>query len=135
MKLITYLTFGEQCEEALNFYKDVLGGEIMYLSRMGESPMKVGDNLKNKIMHARLRLGDNEIYMSDTFDSTSLKPGNNVSLSLDIPDSEHVEKLFNNLSAGGTISMPLQKTYWAARFGMFIDKFGIQWLMNCESKS
>ena len=134
MKLITYLTFGGQCEEALNFYKTALGGEILQVSRMGDSPMEVAPNLKNKIMHARLQLGENVLYMSDTFDPAALKPGNNVSLSLDIPDPVKLEELFNKLSAGGTIKMPLQDTFWAARFGMFIDKFGIHWMMNCELK-
>ena len=134
MKLITYVTFGGQCEEALNFYKTALGGEILQVSRMGDSPMEVAPNLKNKIMHARLQLGENVLYMSDTFDPAALKPGNNVSLSLDIPDPVKLEELFNKLSAGGTIKMPLQDTFWAARFGMFIDKFGIHWMMNCELK-
>ena len=134
MKLITYLTFPGQCEEALNFYKNTLGGNILQMSRMGDSPMEVADNLKNKIMHARLQLGENVLYMSDTFDPSSVKQGNNVSLSLDIPEPAKLGELFNKLSAGGTVTMPLQDAFWGARFGMFIDKFGIHWMMNCELK-
>ena len=134
MKVITYLTFGGQCEEALNFYKNALGGEIKYLSHMGDSPMEVPGNLKNKIMHARLQVGENELYMSDTFDPSSLKQGNNVSLSIDISDPVKAEELYKKLSNGGTVIMPLEKTYWAEKFGMFKDKFGINWLMNCEKR-
>ena len=134
MKLITYVTFGGQCEEAINFYKEALGAEVLLVSRMGDSKMEVAEVLKNKIMHARLRIGENELYMSDTFEPSSVKQGNNISLSIQIDDTVQLEKLFNSLSAGGTVKMPLEDTFWGARFGMFIDKFGIHWMMNCDLK-
>ena len=134
MQLITYVTFGGNCEEAINFYKDALGAEIILINRMGESPMEVPENLKNKIMHARLKIGDNTLYMSDTFDPSALIKGNNVSLSIQIDDTAQLDKLFMRLSAGGTVDMALQDTFWGARFGMFTDKFGIKWMMNCELK-
>ena len=101
---------------------------------MGDSPMEIAENLKNKIMHARLQIGENALYMSDTFDPASLKQGNNVSLSIQIGDTTQLENLFNKLSEGGSVTMPLQDTFWGARFGMFVDKFGIHWMMNCELK-
>ena len=134
MKLITYLSFAGNCEEAMNFYKEALGAEILLFSRMGDSPMEVPENLKSKIMHARMQIGENELYMSDTFDPSSLKPGNNVSLSIQTEDTAQLEKLFNSLSTGGTVTMPLADAFWGARFGMFIDKFGIHWMFNCELK-
>jgi PhnB protein len=134
MKLITYLTFGGQCEEALNFYKECLNGEILMMSRMGESQMQTPEPLKNKIMHSRLQVGDTTIFMSDTFDPSKLVQGNNISLSIDISDAEQLESLFNKMSAGGQVKMPLNDTFWGARFGMFIDKFGIHWMMNWEKK-
>ena len=132
MKLITYLTFAGNCEEALNFYKETLGGEVLQLSRMGEGQMEVPESVKGKVMHARLKIGENVLYMSDNFDPSSVKQGNNVSLSLDMDNLAQTESLFNKLSAGGTITQPLQDTFWGARFGMFTDKFGIHWMMNCE---
>ncbi len=134
MKLITYLTFAGNCEEAMNFYKEALGAEILLFSRMGDSPMEIPENLKGKIMHARMRIGENELYMSDTFDPSSLNQGNNVSLSIQVDDTAQLEKLFNSLSAGGRITMPLADAFWGARFGMFVDKFGIHWMFNCELK-
>ena len=134
MKLITYVTFGGQCEEAINFYKEALGAEVLLVSRMGDSKMEVAEVLKNKIMHDRLRIGENELYMSDTFEPSSVKQGNNISLSIQIDDTVQLEKLFNSLSAGGTVKMPLEDTFWGARFGMFVDKFGIHWMMNCDLK-
>jgi len=134
MKLITYLTFAGNCEEAMNFYKEALGAEILLFSRMGDSPMEVPENLKGKIMHARMQIGENELYMSDTFDPSSLNQGNNVSLSIQTDDTIQLEKLFNSLSEGGKVTMPLADAFWGARFGMFIDKFGIHWMFNCELK-
>lgn len=132
MKLITYLTFTGNCEEAMNFYKEALGAEIVLFSRMGDSPMEIPENLKGKIMHARLRIGENELYMSDTFDPSSLNQGNNVSLSIQTEVTTQLETLFNSLSAGGNVTMPLADAFWGARFGMFVDKFGIHWMFNCE---
>lgn len=134
MKLITYLSFAGNCEEALNFYKEALGAEILMVSRMGDGQMEVPKNLKDKIMHARLRIGENELYMSDTFDPSSISKGNNVSLSIQIDDAAQLEKSFIRLSSGGNVTMPLQKTFWADSFGMFVDKFGIQWMFNCDLK-
>jgi PhnB protein len=126
MKLITYLTFAGNCEEALNFYKETLKGEIVHISYMGEGQMEAPEDVKGKVMHARLKFGENELFMSDNFDPSSVKQGNNVSLSLQPASVADAETVFNSLSAGGSVIMPLQDTFWGARFGMFTDKFGIQ---------
>ena len=117
MKLITYLTFAGNCEEALNFYKEALGAEVLMVSRMGDGQMEVPENLKDKIMHARLRIGENELYMSDTFDPSSINKGNNVSLSIQIDDATQLEKSFIRLSSGGNVTMPLQKTFGRLALG------------------
>ena len=132
MQLITYLTFAGNCEEAINFYKEALEGKIIQLSHMGDGPMEVPEHLKGKVMHSRLQIGESVLYMSDNFDPESNHQGNNVHLSLQIDDATELEKLFTNLSAGGKIVRPLEKQFWGAIFGMFVDKFGIHWMMNCE---
>jgi PhnB protein len=104
MKLITYLTFAGNCEEALNFYKEALGAEVLMVSRMGDGQMEVPENLQEKIMHARLRIGENELYMSDTFDPSSINKGNNVSLSIQIDDAAELKRSFDKLSAGGNVT-------------------------------
>jgi PhnB protein len=134
MKLITYLTFAGQCEEALNFYKDTLDAEVLHISYMGDGQMEVPEAVKGKVMHASLKIGENVLFMSDNFDPSSVIQGNNVSLTLEIENLDQLEKLFTNLSANGQVKMPLQDTFWGARFGMFVDKFGIHWMMNCELK-
>jgi PhnB protein len=133
MKLVTYLTFAGNCEEALNFYKDTLGGELLQISYMGDGQMEVPENVKGKVMHARLKIGDDILYMSDSFDPATINQGNNISLTLE-PHLNDLERLFNSLSAGGKTIMPLQDTFWGARFGMFVDKFGINWMLNSELK-
>ena len=104
MQLITYLTFAGNCEEAINFYKEALGGKIIQLSHMGDGPMEVPEHLKGKVMHSRLQLGESVLYMSDNFDPASIHQGNNVHLSLQIDDATELEKLFTNLSAGGWVA-------------------------------
>lgn len=134
MKLITYLTFAGNCEEALNFYKDALGAEVLHVSYMGDGQMEVPESVRGKVMHARMKIGENELYMSDNFDPSVVKQGNNVSLSLQTDTLSQTENLFEKLSADGKVIMPLQDTFWGARFGMFTDKFGIQWMFNFELK-
>jgi PhnB protein len=134
MQLITYVNFAGNCEEALNFYKEVLGGEVLQISHMGEGQMEVPEHVKGKVMHARLKIGENVLYMSDTFDPASVTQGNNISLSLQPDTIAQTEDLFAKLSTGGIVKMPLQDTFWGARFGMFVDKFGIHWMFNCELK-
>ena len=134
MKVITYLQFAGECENAINFYKEALNAEVVQMSRMGDSNKEVPEQLKNKIMHASIKVDETEIFMSDTFAPESISQGNNVSLSLDVDNVEKMDKLFNKLSSGGSVKMPLQDTFWGARFGMLVDKFGIHWMMNCELK-
>jgi len=101
---------------------------------MGDSPMPVPESHKNKIMHARLKFGDNVIYLSDTLAGNERTVGNNISLSLEINPPTKMDDLFARLSEGGKIIMPLQDTFWNARFGQFVDKFDVHWMMNCELK-
>ena len=139
--IVPYLTFNGNTEEAFNFYKSVFGGEfinVQYFKDMpGETNYKPEEG--EKIMHISMSLGDGEYLMaSDTMESMSsdFKIGNNFSLSVNADSEANADKLFNGLSSGGTITMPLAKTFWGSYFGMLTDKFGIQWLVSYEySKS
>ena len=135
MKLNPYLNFNGNAEEAANFYKDALGGEIVMLNRFGESPMPCDDDWKQKIMHVRILFGgDNIIMISDAMKGREISTNGNIQLSIGLEDVEKTNELFENLSQGGEITMPLQDTFWGARFGMLKDKFGISWMLNCELK-
>ncbi|HLK29423.1 MAG TPA: VOC family protein [Puia sp.] len=134
MKLNPYLNFDGNAEEAVNFYKDALGGEIAMLTRFGESPMPSGDDEKNRIMHARIVFGDNIIMISDTMKGHDFSTKGNIQLSIGLDDEAKTHEIFEKLSAGGTVTMPLAKQFWGDLFGMFQDKFGVNWMLNCTEK-
>lgn len=135
MKLYPYLGFKGNCEEALNFYKEAFDGEILQLGRYGESPMETADELKDKIMHARLQFGDTLIMFSDMMGDNEADAGSMISLSIECDSVEQLEKVFPKMAEGGKIKMPLQDQFWGARFGMLTDKYGIHWMFNCEKKA
>ncbi|OHX14056.1 VOC family protein [Chromobacterium sphagni] len=134
MNLYPYLSLNGRAEEALNFYCQALDGEIAMLMRYSEAPKEVegmGDADPNWIMHARLVFGGNVLMISDT--SRPLASSQQVTLSINLEgDVAAAEKAFAALSAGGTVTVPLNKTFWGALFGCFNDKFGIGWMINCQ---
>ena len=134
MKLIPYVHFEGKAEEALNFYKNVLDGEILMVSRYGDAPMPVDEDWKNKLMHARLKFGDSILYVSDGPKNYISSKDGNIQLSVDVPDENKIEEVFNKMAEGGTVTMPLAKQFWGAKFGMLKDKYGVGWMFNCELK-
>ncbi|WP_018611068.1 VOC family protein [Segetibacter koreensis] len=134
MKLVPYIHFQGNAEEAMNFYATALGGSIAYLQRYGDSPMPSDEDYKQKIMHGRLTFGDNLIMISDVFKGQEVSTDGNIQLSVDVLENEELESVFNKMAEGGTVAMPLQDTFWGARFGMLKDKFGVSWMFNQELK-
>ncbi|PKL36381.1 VOC family protein [Candidatus Peregrinibacteria bacterium HGW-Peregrinibacteria-1] len=139
----TYLNFAGNTEEAFNFYRSVFGGEFEGgISRMGDVPEVEGqppipENAKNLVMHVGLSiLGGHMLMGTDATEGMGFKVsfGNNVYISLHPETREETEKLFKALSEGGKIEMELQDTFWGAYYGSFVDKFGVQWMFNCEEK-
>jgi PhnB protein len=133
MQLNPYLSFNGQCETAFKFYQRCLGGEIVAMMTYAGSPMaeQTPPEWQNKVMHARLVVDDKVLMGSDAppdhYDGTK-----GFSVTIGIDDPAEAERIFNALSANGTVQMPLQQTFWAVRFGMFVDQFGIPWMINCE---
>jgi len=133
MQLNTYLSFNGQCEAAFKFYEKCLGGKITAMFTYGESPMaeQTPPEWRNKTMHASLMVGDRVLMGSDSPPGYFEEPkGFSVSLGVDKP--EDAERIFHALAENGAVRMPMQQTFWAARFGMLVDKFGIPWMINCE---
>jgi PhnB protein len=133
MQLNPYLTFNGQCEAAFKFYERVLGGKIVAMIPHEGSPAAehVPSEWRNKIMHARLAVGDKVLMGSDA------PPGHQedmkgFSVSLGIDDPKDAERIFHALAENGTVRMPIQETFWAVRFGMLVDRFGTPWMINCE---
>ena len=134
-----YLNFLGNTEEAFNFYKSVFGGEFAMLQRFKDTPEadKVPVNEREMIMHIALPIGKGNVLMAtDALESMGHKitMGTNISLSVSAESKEEADKLFNGLSEGGKIDMPLQDMFWGAYFGMCKDKFGIQWMVNFDKQ-
>jgi len=126
-----YLTFTGNCREAMTFYKEALGGELDVMTFEG-APVDVPEEHKNNVMHASLKFGDALIMASDSMPEQQVNNGNSVYISIASSDVEEGRRFFNNLSDGGTILMPFEKTFWGAIFGMFTDKYGMNWMINCQ---
>jgi PhnB protein len=132
--VIPYLTFDGNCDEAFEFYRSVFGGEFMSKMRFDsmDSGLPVQESDKNRIMHVSLPIGQTVLMGSDSHSGMgSLKAGNNFSVTIAAESEAESDKLFAGLSSGGTVTMPMAKVFWGAYFGMFTDKFGIQWMINC----
>lgn len=130
-----YLNFDGTAEQAIKLYERALGAKVERMQRFGEAPgMPVADEHKQRVMHALLRISGTPVMMSDTQPGAPFTPQGNVHLSLDFDDAADMAKRFEALGAGGKVTMPLQDTFWGARFGMLTDAFGVQWMFNCELK-
>ncbi len=130
MQLTPYIHFAGNAREALDFYADALGAEILDVQHYGESPVPTDEDYKNKIMHSRLAFDNNLIMISDVFKGQPVSTEGNVHLSLDVETESKIDALFNKLAEGGAVMMPLENTFWGARFGMLKDKFGVHWMLN-----
>src|SRR5580692_3415211 len=133
MKIQPYLLFNGQCEEAFKFYEKVLGGKIEAMMPHAGSPAEqhTPPEWRDKILHARLNVGG-EIIMGSDAPPAHQKTPQGFSVSITLNDSAEGERIFSTLSEKGSVSMPFQKTFWAKGFGMFVDRFGIPWMINCE---
>ena len=134
-----YLNFNGNCEQAFDFYKSVFGGEFSYVGRFKNMPpsedasKQVPEEMANRIMHISLPISKETSLMgSDTGGewAASFKQGNNFSISVNAASKDEADRIFNALSAGGQVTMPLANTFWGDYFGMLTDKFGINWMMS-----
>ncbi|WP_320054413.1 VOC family protein [uncultured Acetobacteroides sp.] len=136
-----YITFNGNCEEAFNFYKSIFGGDFTHMERYKNTPNveQVPKCEGEKILHISLPINSHTILMgsdnccdADSEFDSEVHFGNNISLSISTKSEEETTKLFEALSKEGRISMPLQKTFWDAYYGMLIDKYGINWMVSYE---
>lgn len=133
-----YLNFDGKAEEAMNFYKAAFGGEFMGpVMRWGEAPgceeFQLSDENKSKVMHMALPISEGNIIMaSDSIEGLgpALSVGNNVTVAIGPDSREEADRLFAGLSEGGQVQMPMADAFWGGYFGSFVDKFGINWLIN-----
>jgi PhnB protein len=133
MRVEAYLFFNGRCEEAIEFYKNALGVEVLMLMRYKESPEPpppgmVPPGWENKIMHTSLRIGNTTVMASDGCSAGTNFQG--FSLSLSVANDAEAERVFTALTDGGQVKMPLTKTFWSPRFGMVADRFGVGWMVT-----
>ena len=128
-----YLFFNGQCEAAFKFYEQCLGGKIETMIRHEGSPAAnhVPADWRDKILHARMIVGGVLLMASDAPSDRSQKP-QGFSVNLGVKDPAEAERIFHSLAENGTVTMPIGETFWAVRFGMLVDRFGIPWMVNCE---
>jgi PhnB protein len=133
MKLNPYLSFDGQCAAAFKFYEQCLSGKIDSMMTYGNSPMaeQTPPEQIDKIMHVTLNVGDMVLMGSDAPPGYFEKP-QGFSISLVFNDVVEAERIFQELSESGVVKMPIQETFWAARFGMLVDRFGTPWMINCD---
>ena len=131
MQVNPYLSFDGQCEAAFKFYEQCLGGQLGALFRYAGTPLadQVSPDWQDKVMHGSLTIGQVVLMGGDV---ARYEAPRGFSLSLQIRGTAEAERVFRELGEGGSVTLPLQKTFWAARFGMLVDRFGIPWLINCE---
>ena len=134
MQMTTYLSFKGECEAAFKFYEQCLDGQLGAIFRYAGSPLadQVPADWQDKVMHGSFTFGDQVLMGGDVAPDRYEQP-KGFSLSLQMQSAADAERIFHELATGGTVMMPLEKTFWAARFGMVVDRFGIPWLINCEA--
>lgn len=132
MNLNPYLFFGGDCAEAFRFYADTLGGRIEAMMNYGESPAcdEMPADWHGKVMHACLVFGDNRLMASDP-PPEYYQPMQGMSVALAVDTPEEADRVFAAFADGGQVSMPMEETFWAKRFGMVTDRFGVAWMVNC----
>ena len=133
MNVNAYLTFDGRCEAAFALYAQVLGGKITAMMRHAGTPMEAHapPEWRDKILHARMEIGDTVLMGSDA-PPGRYEPPRGFSVSILVDDVVEAERVFHALADGGSVGMPIQKTFWAERFGMLVDRFAIPWMVNCE---
>jgi PhnB protein len=134
MRLFPHLAFPGNCREAFDFYAKVLKGKIAMSMTYGESPMKghMSADMHDKIIHARLEFGDNQALAGVDAPPERFKKQQGVGIIVYIDSPADAERAFNAFADGGSVGMPFQQTFWAYRFGMVTDKYGTEWMINCE---
>ena len=133
------ITFCGRCEEALDFYKKCLGGDITFLQRYKDTNMDVPRDYQDKIVHSEFRADGIYFMANDVMEEISGIPAKMesgmIGLSINFEDVAEQNRLFKAMSVGGTVIMPLDDMFWGARYGTFIDAFGVSWEFNCQTES
>lgn len=127
-----YIAFKGNCRQAIEFYKSALDAEVLFVQTVGESPMSDMGPAEN-IMHCTIKIGDSTIMACDDPRPEAATGDGNITLAIALNDPAGARQIFENLAQGGSVILPLEKTFWAEAFGMVTDKFGVKWMVNCDA--
>ena len=133
MRLYPNLTFDGRCEAAFKFYEECLHGKTIFMMTYENTPMdlQTPPDWRKKVSHATFAVAEIRFYGSDALPGHYQKP-QGFALQFDLSDPVEAERIFKALAKNGTVQMPLQETFWALRFGVLVDQFGVPWVINCE---
>lgn len=136
MAIHPYLVFNGNCRDAVEFYAEAFGVEKNPIMLMGDNPQSeeypIPEEAKNLVMHTSLNIAGQHLMFSDTFPGSPVTIGQNITLAYVSEDKEAIQALYDKLSVGGNVVMPLQPTFWSELYGQVTDRFGIQWQFNYE---
>ncbi len=132
MKAQAYLSFDGNCQEALNFYKDIFGGEVVNRETWEGKSTDIPEHYRNKLQHAELKGKGFHFMAYDASPDTPINSGNKVCMSLDFSDTSEAQSTFEALSAKGSVNTPFQETSWNAHYGRCTDQYGVQWMVNAK---
>jgi len=135
MKLNAYISFNGNCREALEFYAGALGGKVISMIPYSDAPpgMPFSPEMRDQIMHGRIEV-DGDWLMGSDAPPDRYKAPHGISINVSAKDAAQAEQVYAKMSAGGQVFMALAETFWAERFAMFQDKYGIGWMINCEKQ-
>jgi PhnB protein len=135
MKVTPYVSFNGNCEEAVLFYKSIIGGEAQFM-RFSDLPPDAGipisDGWKSKVMHGSLTAGGATIFFGDSWEESPVTFGSNCTVHLNVEKEEDVARIVEGLADGGTITMPAERTFWGSNYGSVVDKYGVHWGVEFE---
>ena len=134
-QLNPYLNFNGTADKAIKLYEKALDAKVESIQRFGDVPgTPAAPGTTDRVIHALLRLGGGVVMVSDTQPDDPAPPGGPIYVTLDFDDPADMGRKFEALSAGGKVTMPLQDTFWGAKFGILTDAYGIQWMFNCNTR-
>lgn len=132
LRVNPYIAYKGNCQDAIEFYKTALNAEMLFVQKVGDSPMpEMGP--AEKIMHCSIKIGDSVVMLCDDMRLTPPDGHGNISLAIGLNDPARAKQIFDKLAEDGSVVMPIGKTYWAEAFGVLTDKFGVTWMVNCEA--
>lgn len=136
--IVPYLVTNGNGQEAVKFYQEALGAEVVSLQTFGDMPSNpeypLPEEAKNRVLNAQMNIGDAKLMLSDTFPGHPFQLGSQVTIALMVDNPSEAKRIFEKLQAGGKVTMPLQETFWSPAYGQVTDQFGVEWQVSTELK-